>query len=265
MTLTPAQLAARDGRVTASFAPALLAGDHTKILREWHRLVGSPDLEEDDLADVWAVQFGSYIETFALDWHERKTGNALVRRGEVAVNPQLPHVCCTLDAYRDLDDRVIDCKAIGAWHKIEDACSFYLPQIVVQRACVGASSGSLLIVHGGAEPQEYPLDIPDDYEAEVWARIAWFWQQVQDLTPPVEMPAVAAPVPAVREYDMSGSNAWASAAGQWLDNRDAAKAFGRAEKELKALVEPDAKRCFGYGVRIDRAKNGALSIKEHTT
>lgn len=261
MALSEAQLKAREGKVTASFVPYLMAGDADKILREWMRLVGHPDYAPEDLSDKWPVQFGSYIETFALDWHQRKTGRGLVKRGEV-VTHQLGYVSCTLDAYREDDSCVIDCKAVGAYRKLDDVCALYLPQIVIQRDCVEADRGSLLIVHGGAEPAEFPCDIPEDYAARVWDRVHAFWRCVEDLTPPVEMPAIAAPVATVKEYDMTGKNLWASEAASWRLSREAAKRFATSEKELKALVPPDAARCFGHGIQIKRNKAGSLSISE---
>lgn len=264
MALSEAQLKARDGKVTASFAPYLMAGDKGRILSEWMRLVGHPDYAPEDLSDKWPVQFGSYIEPFALDWHQRKTGQALTRRGEVVVHPNFPFVCCTLDAYREADEMVLDCKALGNWRKIDEACSFYLPQVIIQRDCVPAKSAGLLIVHGGAEPQEYPLMITDDYSAQVWQRIHLFWRCVEDLTPPVEMAPISAPVPAVKEYDMNGNNEWAFAAADWVAHRDNAKAFAAAEKAIKGLVPPDAVRCFGYTIQVKRNKAGSLSITEAT-
>lgn len=263
MALTFEQQQVRNNRIGASFVPALMAGKTDAILREWKRLVGAPDYEPEDLGDVWAVQLGSYLEPFALDWHQKRTGRPLTRRGESVVHPQLGFISCTLDAWRGDDSTVIDCKVIGPWRKIDEACAYYLPQIIVQRDCVGADRGSLLIVHGGAEPQEYPLDIDSDYAEAVWQRIHTFWRHVEDLTPPVELPAALAPVPAVKEYDMATSNAWADRAAAWLANRVAAKEFENAAKDLKTLVPADGVRCFGHGIRIDRAKNGNLTVKEH--
>ena len=45
------------------------------------RLVGDPRYEPVNLDDNWSAQFGSYIEPFALDWHQRTTGHPIVRRG----------------------------------------------------------------------------------------------------------------------------------------------------------------------------------------
>lgn len=262
MSLTPEQLLLRDGKVTASFAPYLMAGDDTRILREWRRLVGHPSYEAEDVSANWPVHFGSYIEPFALDWHQNRTGQPLVRRGEVVTHPAMPHVCCTLDAYRASDAAVIDCKALSGFRKLDEACQFYTPQMIVQTRCTKAQRAALLIIHGGAEPKEYPIEWPADYESLVWERIGQFWQSVLDLAPPVEMSVAAAPIPAVKTYDMAANNQWPVEAAAWLETRMQAKRFNDATSELKKLVPPDAGRCHGHGIEITRSKAGALTIKE---
>ena len=261
MTLSAEQLRLRDGKVTASFAPYLMAGDEAKILREWKRLIGADDYEPEDLSDSWPVNFGSWVEPFALDWHERKTGRVLSRRGEVVVHPAMPHVCCTLDALRADDRTVIDCKAPGMWRKLDDVCAQYVPQMIVQRGCLTADNAALLIVHGGSEPVEFPIVWDAAYEAAVWQRIAWFWDCVTDLVPPVAIAPVMAPVPVVNTYDMAESNAWADKAASWVKNKAAAKAFKDTEAEIKLLVPADAVRAHGHGLNVTRAKNGAITIK----
>lgn len=260
--LSPAQLQARDGKITASFLPALMAGDEKRILNEWRRVVGDPAWESENLDDSWPVQLGTYLEPFALDWHERKTGNDLTRRGEVVVHPGREYVCCTLDAYRQSDASVIDCKVIGQWRKLDDAIAHYVPQMVIQRACVEAHNAALLIVHGGAEPEEHPVTWDGDYERLVWQRVDEFWTSVETLTPPSAMPAVAAPVKAEKVYDLTGNNEWASEAVTWLNTRQAAKDFTAAEKAIKKLVPADAAKAAGHGITVSRNKAGSLSIKE---
>lgn len=265
MSLTALQLKQRENHITASFLPRLMVRDEAAILSEWRRLVGDPDYVPDDLTGKWAVQLGSYIEPFALDWHERKTGQELTRRGDVVECPERPYLCCTLDAYREVDSTVIDCKLVGQWRRLDDALPYYLPQMVAQRACLGASNAALLVVHGSSEPVEYRVDIPADYEAAVWERVEMFWQCVETLTPPVAIEPLAAPVTADTVHDMTGRNEWASEAATWIENHVAAKAAGKAEKALKAIVPADAARCHGHGIVISRDRAGRLSLKEATT
>jgi predicted phage-related endonuclease len=259
--LTAAQRAAREGKVTASFAPKLMSGDEAAILNEWRGLVGDPAYQPLDLSDAWAPMFGSYIEPFALDWHQRKTARPITRRGESVTHPSRPYVAATLDGYRPDDATVIDCKAPGAYRKLDDVTAYYTAQMIVQRRCVDADSAALLIVHGGAEPVEVPVTWDADYEAELWRRVEAFWRCVETLTPPFSVSPAPPPVRAEVVYDMQGDNEWAHHAGIWLENYPAKKIAETAERALKARVPLDAARCSGYGVTITKNRVGSLALR----
>ena len=259
MSLTAAQLKARDGKITASFAPMLMAGKEAEILNRWRMLIGDPHAVEENLDDKWPVQYGSFIEPFALDWHQRVTGRALTRRGEVVVHPTRDFLCCTLDAYRAEDSTVIDCKALGGYRKLDEAIGYYAAQMVVQRECVGSEKAALLIVHGGAEPKEFSVEITDEYTKAVMDRVDWFWNCVETLTPPYALPSIAAPVKPEAFYDMTGNNAWAASSATYLETRDAKRLCDDAEKTLKAAMPADAIRASGHGVSITR-KTGKLYL-----
>ena len=67
MALTQAQLAARDGKLTASRVACLMTGDAERIYALWLEMVGDPSFEPEDLSDVWPVQLGSVTEEH---WHD---------------------------------------------------------------------------------------------------------------------------------------------------------------------------------------------------
>jgi hypothetical protein len=211
---------------------------------------------------VWAVQFGSYIEKFALDWHAKKTHCKLTRRGEVVTHPKFSHVSCTLDAFCPDTNTVIDVKAPGQWRKLDDIIQYYTPQMIVQRACVDAGQASLLIVHGGSEPTEYPVEFDAAYEHEVFNRIATFWQCVEEMTPPFDVEPSLAPVPAIIEYDFSTNNEWCNEAGIWLENKEASKKFTDAAVNIKKHMPADGIIATGGGITVSRNKAGSLTIKE---
>lgn len=266
MALSPAQHAARAGKIGASFVPALMAADPARMLEEWMRLVDHPDFDaaavEAAMLARWPVQFGSWVEPFALDWHEARTGQPLTRRGEWVPHPELPYLGCTLDAYREADASVLDCKAPGAHRRLDEVIAHYTGQLIVQQRCTRAERAALLVVHGGAEPREYAISWSQEYEAEVWARIAWFWQRVETLQPPVAIAPTKVPVEAVRVVDMTGSNAWGDHAAVWLQTRVAAKQFEAAAKGIKGLVDEDTAEAHGHGISVVRNRAGALSVKE---
>lgn len=262
MALTAEQHAKRADKIGASFAPMLMAGDTDAIRREWQRLVGDPAHEEKDLSGVWPVQFGSYIEAFALDWEERKSGHALTRRGEHVTHPTLPYLGCTLDAYREHDSTVIDCKAPGAHRKLDDVVAHYTPQMIVQRSCMEANHAALLIVHGGAEPREYPIEIDPEYETLVFERLKEFWWHVENLICPVEIPSAPAPVIELKQYDMSDNAEWRREAEKYLQSVGASQMAADAAKHLKRLMPADAAKASGFGVIAVRNRAGAISLRE---
>jgi len=262
-TLTLKQKAQR-GVITASFLPYLLAGDTDKILQHWRIAVGDLDVEEEDLSTNWPVQFGAYVEPFALDWHQRKTGHPLTGRGHVMTHPQRPWLTCTLDAFRAADNTVIDVKVLGGYRRLDEAIAFYTPQMVAQKSCSEATHAALLIVHGGAEPQEHPVEWTSDYELVLWLRVEEYYRNILNLVPPSPLPSIVAPVKPIKTYDMTGDNRWADAAGRWFDNAVAARDFEDAKDTLKKLTPEDAVRASGHGVTVSRAKNGHLSVKALT-
>jgi hypothetical protein len=131
-----------------------------------------------------------------------------------------------------------------------------------QMIVTGAIKCAPSIIMGGNEPIVDFLDKDEAYAAELMRRAELFMHHVRDLTPPVAMAPVAAPVKAERTYDMMGNNSWAANAATWLTTRQAAKDCAAAEKELKSAVPADAIRCFGHSIEIKRDRAGRLSLKE---
>ena len=266
MSLTPAQRAARDGRLTASRVGILMSGDDAALLDLWREMVGDPGYEEPDLSDVWAVQLGACTEQLHLDWLERRLGSPVTRRGEVVLHPEADWACCTLDGYIESQGAPVEVKHVGAWSKPEEIRARYIAQLHWQMLVTGAPKVLFSVIYGAKEPESTVIDFDPLYGHELWQRANAFMECVRNLTPPVAMAPVAVPVAPEkwREVPMTGSNAWASHAADWLQHRAAAKTFGAAEKEIKALVEADVGRAFGYGIECRRDKAGRLSIKEVT-
>lgn len=97
--LSPDQIEARRGKLTASRVACLMNGTKEEILNLWRELVGDPKWEPEDLSGVWPVQLGSTTEELNLDWFELKTGKSVTRRGEVVVHPEYEWAACTLDGW----------------------------------------------------------------------------------------------------------------------------------------------------------------------
>lgn len=258
--LTPVQIEQRDGKLTASRVACLMTGDPDKIMNLWRELVGDPAFVPEDLSEVWPVQLGSATEQLNLDWFERKRG-PLSKRGDV-VTHDCGWAAATLDAWSNLHGCPVECKHVGGREPLETIIERYQPQMHWQMIVTEARQCALSVIMGANEPIVEFIERDQDYSTELWRRAEGFMECVWHLTPPVELAPVAAPVRVEKTYDMTGSNSWSANAATWVNTRQAAKDNSSAEKELKAMVPPDAVRCFGHTVEIKRDRAGRLSLRE---
>lgn len=265
MSLTEEQLRQRDGKLSASVVGCLMTADTDKMLDLWRLMVGDPAYVEPDWAHIWPIRLGEASEALNLEWWTYKTGRPLSRCGEVVVHPKHEWACATLDGFDEGLVGPVDAKHVGGFEPVETIVARYLPQMTWQMDVTGAKRAALSIIAGAKEPVVETLEWNADYSSELWRRAAAFMHCVWDLRPPVALPAVAAPVAAVRDADMSESNWWCEQAAAWLSTYKEARAAEIASKELKKLVAPDAKRAFGAGVEIIRDRAGRLSLRELTT
>lgn len=260
--LSPTQLAARDGKLTASAVACLMTGDAEKILNLWRELTGDPSYAAEDLSGVWPVQLGSHTEPLNLDWYERRTGKSLSRRGDVVIHAKHDWAACTLDAWDDDLACPVECKHVGGFEKTPVILERYAPQAHWQMIVTDSKQCVFSIIEGAREPVIEAVPFNPEYAAELWARAEQFIQCVWNLTPPIVLAPVAAPVKAEKVYDMTGKNDWAAETVTWITTRQAAKDFAASEKAIKALVPADAVRATGHGISVSRIKAGSLSIKE---
>jgi hypothetical protein len=264
--LTAEQQRVRAFKTTASQAPIIMSGDTDKILRLWQERIG--EAEPEDLSDSWPVQLGSYLESFVLDWHERKTGMELTDRGTFYVHPEYSGIGATLDCYRPIDDAVIDAKVCSHWQPLDDITAYYCPQIIVQMRCRAAAHGALLIVHGGSAPQEIPI-IPDaDYETILWQRLLAFELCVQTLTPPAPLPAIVPPEQ-WRTIDLAAADPWPNWGPQialdlerWRELKPSANEFEEISTTIKELIPADVGSVSYNGMVVKRNRRNAITIKD---
>lgn len=262
MSLTAEQLRQREGKLTASRIGILMHGDEQELLNLWRGMIGDPSYQEDDLSGVWPVQLGTVTETLNLAWYERKTGHVLTRQGEVAVCPAADWAAATLDAWDTAMPGPIDAKHVGGFEDRAKIVARYTPQLFWQMIVTGARWSALSIIEGAREPVIEEVLWDGDYAAELWSRAEAFMECVRDLTPPVALAPIAAPVAPEqwRTVDMAESNAWGEHAAIWLEHHSASKKFETASKEIKALVAADVGKATGHGVVCKRDKANRLSI-----
>jgi predicted phage-related endonuclease len=259
MSLTAEQIAARKGKLTASRVAVLMNSDAAGIDRLYREMIGACDPE--NLDHIWAVRLGSVTEQLNLDWFEMQYGQ-LTQRGAVVVHPEHKWAAATLDAWHPSTPCPVETKHVGGREPLEVIIERYQPQMQFQMFVTETDECALSVIMGANEPIVEFIPRDEDYIKEIVSRGSAFMLCVQTRSPPVTIEAAKPPVLPVRKYDFTGKNLWASAAGKWLENREAARAAKEAEAILKSEVPEDAKECFGHGIVVKRDRGGRLSLRE---
>jgi predicted phage-related endonuclease len=219
--------------------------------------------QPDDLSGKLPVVLGSWTEQFNRQWYEKLSGNLVTRIGEVATCPEHPWRRCTLDGFLETDAAIWEAKHTSGFVTVDHVLERYMPQLQHSMAVVGVSKAVLSVIFGNQKFEI--LEIASDwlYQQELLEAERHFWDCVQTGKEPVVIDPPPAPRPiGTREVNFEGNNAWASAAVDWLDNREATKTHAVATGLVKALIEDDVVRAFGHGIEARRSKSGAITIRE---
>lgn len=251
---------ARRSGIGGSDVNQIMSGDWTQLFLEKTGRAESPDL-----MDVLPVQMGSWTEPLNIWWFSRVTGIGVKRQKGALASPKYPFMRANVDGFPD-DGAVLECKHVHAFTEDEKVVSNYYGQCQHLMEVTGRDLCYLSVFFGNAKWDYFDIARDDAYIAEMVEKERDFWENyvLLDIMPPLK--AASAPVVVkfddLREMDMSTSNSWVDRAADYLHWKAQAQAFAAAEKDLKAMVEPDVKRAFGAGIEIKRSKANALSIKE---
>jgi hypothetical protein len=267
MALTVEQQLKKAFKVSASMLPILMYGGEVQINRLYCEEIGETERESN-----YAMQLGSLVEPFMLDYLEKTTGHPITRRGEVVDHPTIKDFCCTLDGYRAFDDAVIENKFLRPGQNRDEFGMYYFPQVLAQARCTGAKRMILHVGVGTSEPIEYDLTPkPSDaealaaYETAMWARVEEFRNCLLTFTPPFPMPKIVPPE-IWRTVDLRKHPApnWGYLMQPWLEiyegTRAAAKEHEEAGKEARALVPDDVSVVLTGEHKLSRDKRGVIRI-----
>ena len=261
--LSPEQIKARAGRLTASRVGVLMSADASAIFSLWLEMTSDPRFTPEDLSQVWAVRLGECTEPLALDWYAMK-GNPVSRRGEVAIHPVENWCAATLDGWDDILQCPIECKCVGGREPLEVIIDRYSPQLHWQMFVTNAKMCALSVIFGGNQPIVEYIDADADYILELVSRGRQFMSFVERRIPPVILPPAPSPIIALKIVDMDDDPAWKQAAEQWLQSFGAAQTARDSEKILKSLMPEDAIKATGAGVQITRDRVGRLSLRKQS-
>ena len=249
------------GSIGGSDANTILSGSPERVLRLWREKRGEEAAE--DLSDNLAVMLGCWSEDFNRQWYERTSGLRVSRVGEQVISVEHNWRSATLDGYVGKIGAVFEAKHTNGFAKPEEVLARYMPQLQHNMAVALCDRAVLSVIFGNSKWEVFEIAADWLYQEDLLDAEERFWECVQSGEPPVALPPPPQPKPiGVREVCLEGSNAWSSAAADWLNNREAARKYQSAVASLKELVEPDVARAFGHGIEARRSKAGALTIKE---
>lgn len=256
--LTKEQQEFRMNVIGGSEANILMSGDDVKILHLWRQKIG--EVPADDLSDVLPVQMGLFTEPFNRFWYEKQTNHVITNVNETRISIDHPFMGCTLDGLTYKGSAVWDAKHVSAFAKVEEVRDRYRPQMVHNMICCGLRSAVLSVFFGNHKWEEINIDWDQDYADHLIEVEKAFWDCVTKKTQPVIV-VEKYTGPVERKVDMTGNNAWASAAADFTKTKDAAKTHEDSKKAIKSLIEDDVKEAYGHGIIATRSATGAVTIK----
>ena len=257
--LTGAQMAFRARLIGGSDANVIMGDDAGRLYRLWQEKRG--EVAPEDLSDVLPVQMGAWTEPLNRRWFIKTTGRAITAVGEERISLDHPIMGCTLDGLTDGGETVFEAKHVNAFSKEDEVLLRYYPQLTHNMIVCDVKRAALSVFIGTLKHVVIDVAFDADYAGALIAAEERFWVCVETGAPPCAPPDVRPKIPAIRKADMRDSNAWASAAHDYLDTCAAARRNAASAKALKELVDPDVVEAFGWGVRALRNKAGAISLK----
>ena len=252
---------ARLSGIGGSDANIILSGNFDSIRRLWMEKRG--ETEPENLSGVLQVALGNWTEAFNRQWFEKVSGQVVERVNDQAICAVRSWRRCTLDGFVNDVGAIWEAKHTSAFTNRDEVLERYMPQLQHNMAVTGAERAILSVIFGNHKFEIIEVASDWFYQLQLLDVESDFWDCVQTGREPVPAPPPAAPRPVgVREVCLDGNNAWAAAAADWGEYREAAKLHAGACSQIKQLVEPDVARAFGHGIEAKRSKAGAITIRE---
>lgn len=260
--LSQDNLATRHKFMGGSDANILMNGSPTDVHGLY--LLKRQEVEPEDWSWVLPVQIGVQTEPLNVKWFEHATGLKVDIEEYPRMDKHHSFRRATLDGWIDSEKAILECKHVNQFAKFSEKVEQYLPQLHHNMSVCGVEKAYLSVFMGTFNYEWCEVKLDLFYAATLLEREKEFWECVQTGKPPAGFEPVAPPVPQdeMRTVDMTSNNAWASWAGEYLENKKPAATFKKATEELKTLVEADVRLASGHGVQIKRAKGGSLRISE---
>lgn len=262
LQFTPSQIELRRSCIGGSDANIIMSGIADRIVRLWREKTGKE--QPEDLSGNLGVIMGQFTEPLNAAWYELSTNDLISERNVRFVSKTVPYMAANIDGLCGGGKKVWEAKHVNAFSNVDDVVRRYQPQLYHNGFVCESESAVLSVFKGTMDWFHVEVGFNPDYLDALLEAEEKFWLAVKQDIPPFDIPSYIEPPQwdSMRTISMEGSNEWAAFASDFLGNKEQAKKFEDAKKNLRSLVANDVKRATGYGVCVYRAKNNILYVVE---
>jgi len=264
--LSDEQIEERKSFIGGSDARKIMQGNwHDLWLQKTGRAIA------DSLETVFVVQLGNLTEKLnrAFLYIEHDIATMLPPRVDAYRHPLFPFMACNPDAFSADGQIVVDFKHTNAWNKPDKLLSTYFWQMQHNMFCTGTTRGMISPIYGNnmgepiyVEQDLAQLELLQEAEAKFWKHVVDDKEPVDTAEVTGQFDPITTVLPAMRMRGTNKESEWSEAAEKFLANKEGRTKANDAEKDLKVLMPDDHRLAYGFGVIINRAKNGNLSLKK---
>ena len=265
--LTAEQIADRPNFVGGSDATTIMDGPPKDV--QDRVLEKRGEKAPKNLDGILLVELGIVSEPTNRRKFFRETGRPVTIVKDRIVHPKIPWMAATLDGKTVThagDPAIFEAKYNSGRASLDELVRRYYPQLQHYMEVTDLSWSVLSVIFGDGtwKMAEIPRDW--DYRDRLLEREKVFWNcrltgEPWPELPPPPNPDIERILKMSKPLDMSRHNGWCSLAPDWLHLREAAERFRAVDAELKALVNPEVRKCYGAGIIGTVSRNGAKTLK----
>ena len=249
----------RTGFIGGSDCVKIMQGNWLEL---WQIKTGRSDSE--DLSRNLAVQLGVWTENFNLQWFEQEH-SAVIHNHQYEYKKQIGSVPTKGTVDGMWNGSIVEAKHTNAMNNMEHVIEYYMPQVQLYAHLAQADGAFLSVIFGNNKWESSFVRYNEEYFNSMWAVVSDFWGYVVRDEEPVgiDTPSLSTDsieVDKMVKRDASKDNAFVDAAHTYIKHEEAARVFGTAKADLKAMVGSNEREVYCDLLTIKRDKRGALRI-----
>lgn len=220
--------------------------------------------ESEDLSRNIAVQLGIWTENFNLQWFEQEH-SAIIHNHQYEYEQQIGSVPVKGTVDGMWNGAIVEAKHTNAMNSMDHVVEYYMPQIQTYARLAKADGAWLSVIFGNNKWESCFVRYDEEYFNSMWAVVSDFWSYViRDQEPVgIDIPSLSTDniqIDNMVKRDASKDNAFVDAAHTYIEHEEAARVFGAAKADLKAMVGSNEREVYCDLLTVKRDKRGALRI-----